>query len=68
MNFLAAQALERAKVPLSAYQKFLLEGAKEYTAISAVRFPNEEKSKEESWYSKYQKVQYYQMFDWEKEE
>lgn len=71
-NYLAAEVLERAGVPLDAYQKFLLELKEEYPVISAVRTVkadgSENPAKEETdKMDIYRNLQYYQLFDREEE-
>ena len=72
VNYLAAEVLERAGVPLSAYQSYLLQLKEEYPVISAVRTVkadgSETSAKEEQGaMDVYRRLQYYQLFDYEKE-
>lgn len=71
-NYLAAEVLKRAGVPTTSYQNFLLELKEEYPILSAVRTRNSAgvenmKITEEEGLMDYQKLQYYQLFDWEEE-
>ncbi|MBO5522782.1 MAG: LTA synthase family protein, partial [Roseburia sp.] len=71
-NYLAAEVLERAGVPVSAYQSYLLQLKEEYPVISAVRTVkadgSETSAKEEQGaMDVYRRLQYYQLFDYEKE-
>lgn len=71
-NYLAAEVLERAGVPVSAYQSYLLQLKEEYPVISAVRTVkadgSETSAKEEQGaMDGYRRLQYYQLFDYEKE-
>lgn len=59
ISFLGAELLERIGMPTTAYQKFLLE-LEEVLAQNDVE-------KQESYLEKYQMLQYYFMFDYEKE-
>lgn len=72
VNYLAAEVLERAGVPVSAYQSYLLQLKEEYPVISAVRTVkadgSETSAKEEQGaMDVYRRLQYYQLFDYEKE-
>lgn len=67
-NYLAAEVLARAGVPLNAYQKFLLELKESYPVISTVRTvrgDGEETaaSEEAQEMDTYRRLQYYQLFD-----
>lgn len=67
-NFLAAEMLERAGVPVNAYQSYLLQLKEEYPIISAVRTVkadgSETSAKEEQGaMDVYRRLQYYQLFD-----
>ena len=75
-NYLAAEVLERAGVPTSAYQNFLLELKETYPIITPIRTVKTEAegvfdanetyvSDEEGQMDVYRKLQYYQLFDWE---
>lgn len=71
-NYLGAQVLERAGVPTSGYQNFLLELREDYPILSAVRTVeangNENPaSGERGEMDIYRKLQYYQIFDWKEE-
>lgn len=71
-NYLAAEVLEWAGVPVSAYQSYLLQLKEEYPVISAVRTVkadgSETSAKEEQGaMDVYRRLQYYQLFDYEKE-
>lgn len=71
-NYLAAELLERAGVPTTAYQNFLLELKQEYPVVSAVRTVNSvgmenQELEETEGLKTYRKLQYYQLFDWEEE-
>lgn len=63
-NYLAAETLQAAGVPLSGYQKFLLEIKNYYPVISSVRCDGSDEEK----LSEYQQMQYYQMFDKEEQD
>lgn len=72
VNYLAAEALARAGVPLSSYQSYLVELKAAYPVISTVRLldasGNELSVQEEKdGMDTYRKLQYYQMFDLDKE-
>lgn len=71
VNYLAAEMLERVGVLTTAYQEFLLELKEEYPVISTVnvvREDAEEASEQEAdQWKLYQKLQYYQLFDWKEE-
>lgn len=68
-NYLGIQMLERAGITLPAYQSYLKELQKEYPILSAARVVDEQ-GRETSWKEEkkelllYQKMQYYQLFDW----
>ena len=71
VNYLAAEVLKRAGVPTSAYQNFLLELEEKYPIFSAIRMVDEQgeetsltEQKPET--TDYQKLEYYQLFDWNK--
>lgn len=68
VNYLAAEVLERAGVPTSAYQNFLLALKEKYPVISTVRTVTANGSEsivsqEAQGMEEYQKLQYYQLFD-----
>ncbi len=63
VNYLAAHVLRAAGVPTSAYQNFLLELEQYYPVYSAVYSECVEENEE--LLTDYQKLQYYQLFDWE---
>lgn len=60
VNYLAAEVLEAAGVPLSGYQTYLMELREDYPIVSAVR---QDQASEGADLSLYRKLQYYQMFD-----
>lgn len=65
-NYLGAEVLEAAGVPLSDYQRYLLGLQEEYPAISTQRLLQADGSvgdKEAEEIEQYQKVQYYLLFD-----
>ncbi len=62
VNYLAAEALSAAGVPLSAYQNYLLELKEEYPVISAARIDGDEDS---DTLTQYNRLQYYLMYDYE---
>lgn len=71
-NYLGAQVLARAGVPVDAYRDFLLEMKEEYPILSAVRTVTadgaESQVKEEQGkMDSYRKLQYYMLFDWKEE-
>lgn len=71
-NYLAAEVLERAGVPVSAYQSYLLQLKEEYPVISAVRTVKADGSEtsakeEQGTMDEYRRLQYYQLFDYKKE-
>lgn len=68
VNYLGAEVLARAGVPVSAYQNFLLELKEEYPIVSPVRTVTAEGSEtrvseESGAMDVYRKLQYYQLFD-----
>lgn len=65
-NYLAANVLKAAGVPLSDYQNYLLDLQKEYPIISTQKLENADGGKasdEETAIQLYQKLQYYLLFD-----
>lgn len=64
-NYLAAQVLQAAGVPTSAYQNFLLELADSYPIVSAIK--TKSISEDEEALLDYRKMQYYYLFDWEED-
>ncbi len=64
-NYLAAQVLQAAGVPLSPYQDFLMDVREHYPILSAVRM--ETADEEEKLMEDYRKLQYYLLFDWKEE-
>lgn len=65
-NYLAIEVLEAAGIPLSPYLAFLKEFKKSYPILSSVR---RERSPDASMeLLDYQKLQYYQLFDWQQDE
>ena len=71
-NYLGAEVLARAGVPVDAYRDFLLEMKEEYPILSAVRTVTadgaESQVKEEQGkMDSYRKLQYYMLFDWKEE-
>lgn len=72
VNYLGAEVLERAGVPTTSYQNFLLELKKDYPIISAVRTvkadgSESEAARESGEMDTYRRLQYYEVFDWKKE-
>lgn len=73
VNYLAAEILEWAGLPISGYQSFLLELRQKYPILSAIRL-YDAAGQELSWNDRaddlntYQKLQYFQLFDYEVEE
>ena len=72
-NYLAAEVLKTAGIPTDAYESYLLKLKKQYPVISAMRVikkdgtdTNRSGLKEEL--NEYQKLQYYQLFDWKKKD
>ncbi|MCD7709513.1 MAG: LTA synthase family protein, partial [Clostridiales bacterium] len=66
LNFLAAQALELAGVPTSAYENFLLELNDYYSVISAAGetpAAGSDDEKRDELLDEYKIIQYYQLFD-----
>lgn len=61
VNYLGADVLKAAGVPLSAYQEYLLELQQEYPVISAIW---QEGTSDSERLTQYQQLQYYLMFDW----
>lgn len=69
-NYLAAKILDAAGIPLSEYQNYLLELEKELPIVSAERVVNESGKQMTVKDAKddlinYQRLQYYQLFDYE---
>lgn len=65
-NYLAADVLKAAGVPLSDYQNYLLDLQEDYPIISAQRLKSadgEDASKDDEAITLYQKMQYYLLFD-----
>lgn len=67
-NYLAAEVLQRAGVPLNAYQNYLLEVKQQYPVISAVRTVRADGSEisaaeEHGTMDSYRRLQYYEVFD-----
>mgnify|MGYP004517307113 FL=1 len=72
-NYLAAEVLKTAGIPTDAYESYLLKLKEQYPVISAMRVikkdgtdTNRSGLKEEL--NEYQRLQYYQLFDWKKED
>ena len=69
VNYLAAEVLRKAGVPMNAYHNFLLELKEVYPIITPIRTVRGETetyvSEEEGQMDVYRKLQYYQLFDWE---
>lgn len=70
-NYLAAEVLERAGVPLSSYQSYLMDLKEEYPVLSAVRLQKSDGvesavREEKSGLDTYRKLEYYQLFDYQK--
>lgn len=72
-NYLAAEVLKTAGIPTDAYESYLLKLKEQYPVISAMRVikkdgtdTNRSGLKEEL--NEYQKLQYYQLFDWKKKD
>ena len=68
VNYLAAEVLERAGVPLDEYRSYLLHLKSEYPVISAVRTVKADGSEvrasdEKDEMDIYRKLQYYELFD-----
>ena len=68
VNYLAAEGLERAGVPLDEYRSYLLHLKSEYPVISAVRTVKADGSEvrasdEKDEMDIYRKLQYYELFD-----
>ncbi|MCM1106991.1 MAG: LTA synthase family protein [Blautia sp.] len=64
LNYLGYEVLERAGVPVSAYQNFLGEMRRVCPVLSAAgRTEAAEGEELEDWLLRYQKVQYYRLFD-----
>lgn len=71
-NYLAAEVLERAGVPLNEYQSYLMELKQEYPVVSAVRTVKADGTEttvkeEQENFSVYRRLQYYQLFDYQKD-
>ena len=62
VNYLAAEVLSIAGVPLSGYQNYLLELEEEYPIISAIQIEGDEES---DTLTEYNRLQYYMMYDYE---
>ena len=62
-NYLGAQMMEAAGIPLSDYQNYLLEQKKEMPLIST---QHTEAEGSDAWLN-YQTLQYYLLFDWDGE-
>lgn len=71
VNYLGAEVLERIGVSTTVYQDFLLELKEQYPVISTVNVVREDVEKvsgqEADKWELYQKLQYYQLFDWKEE-
>lgn len=72
VNYLAADVLKAAGIPTDAYENYLLDLQENYPVISAMRVlkkdgtdTNISETKKEL--NEYQSLQYYQLFDWQKE-
>lgn len=70
-NYLAAEVLDRAGVPLSSYQSYLMDLKEEYPVLSAVRLQKSDGvestvREEKSGLDTYRKLEYYQLFDYQK--
>ncbi|MGN0350555.1 MAG: LTA synthase family protein [Roseburia sp.] len=73
VNYLGVEMLERAGITLPAYQAYLAELQEKYPILSAVRVVDKEGNEtsvkeEKNALEEYQKLQYYQLFDWEGKE
>lgn len=62
LNYLSAQVLQAANVPVSAYQNYLLELSESYPVISAAGKTQVDEADEEALLT-YQKLQYYNLFE-----
>jgi phosphoglycerol transferase MdoB-like AlkP superfamily enzyme len=60
LNYLAAQVLEAAGVPTSAYQNFLLQLAETYPVLSAA---GPDTASDDAALADYRKLQYYNLFE-----
>ena len=63
--------LDRAGVPLSSYQSYLMDLKEEYPVLSAVRLQKSDGvestvREEKSGLDTYRKLEYYQLFDYQK--
>ena len=72
VNYLAAEVLKAAGIPTDAYQSYLLNLKQEYPIISAMRVLKKDGTDTNATALKaelkeYQSLQYYQLFDWKKE-
>ena len=68
VNYLAAEVMERAGVPLNAYQSYLMSLKEKYPIISVVRTVNADKSEisassESGDMDVYRRLQYFELFD-----
>ncbi len=73
VNYLGVEVLKRAGIELPAYQAYLSELSEKYPILSAIRIVDADGrettlKEEEEALRQYQKLQYYQLFDWEGEE
>ena len=73
VNYLGVEMLERAGITLPAYQAYLAKLQEKYPILSSVRIVDQEGKEtsvkeEKNALEEYQKLQYYQLFDWEEEE
>lgn len=62
VNYLAANVLRAAGIPMGGYQKFLLKLQEQYPILSAIRRVENPTGETSDLLSQYQKLQYYQMF------
>lgn len=71
-NYLAAEVLERAGVPLNEYQSYLMKLKQEYPIVSAIRTVKSDGTEttvkeEQQNLNVYRCLQYYQLFDYQKD-
>lgn len=64
-NYLGAEVLQTAGIPLSDYDNFLMELKEAYPVISAVRTEESSDTTDDSLLDEYRELQYYRMFDYE---
>lgn len=71
-NYLAAEVLECAGVPLNEYQSYLMELKKDYPIVSAMRTVKADGTEttvkeEQKDFNVYRRLQYYQLFEYQKD-